>query len=165
MKNSVFLLIGGNLGDRFKLLDQAKTDIQKEIGQIQKESSIYETAAWGFESKNDFLNQVIMITTDFEAIEVLKLCQEIENKLGRTRESDQYASRTMDIDILFFNDEIIDLPDLKIPHIQLHKRKFTLEPLSEIAPEFIHPSLNKTMKELLQDCSDKSMVKIVKVDA
>jgi len=159
MRNSVFLLIGGNLGDRFKLLSQAKFEIQKEIGQIEKESSIYETAAWGFKSENDFLNQVIMISTDFNAIEILKLCQEIENKLGRTRESEQYASRTMDIDILFYNDEIIDFPELKIPHIQLHKRKFTLEPLSEIAPKFVHPSLSKTMKGLLQECSDKSEVK------
>lgn len=157
--NSVFLLIGGNLGDRFKLLSQTKIDIQEKIGRINKESSIYETVAWGFESENDFLNQVIMITTDFDAMEVLKFCQEIENNLGRVRKSGGYASRTIDIDILFFNDEAIDLPDLKIPHIQLHKRKFTLEPLAEIEPDFIHPVLNKTMKQLLKDCSDKSEVK------
>jgi 2-amino-4-hydroxy-6-hydroxymethyldihydropteridine diphosphokinase len=108
MKNCVYLLIGGNLRDRFKLLDQAKSKIQKEIGKIEKESSIYETAAWGFKSENYFLNQVIIISTDFEAVEVLKICQKIENKLGRTRGSDQYASRTMDIDILFFNDGIIN---------------------------------------------------------
>ncbi len=159
MKNNVFLLIGGNLGDRFKLLNQAKKDIQKEIGRITKESSIYETAAWGFEAENDFLNQVIMITTELEAIEVLKLCQEIEDNLGRVRGSEQYASRTMDIDILFYNDEIINEPKLIVPHQHLHKRGFTLEPLAEIEPNFIHPILQKTMVDLLQNCGDKSVVK------
>jgi 2-amino-4-hydroxy-6-hydroxymethyldihydropteridine diphosphokinase len=159
MKNSVFLLIGGNLGDRFKLLNQAKNDIQEKIGRINKESSIYETVAWGFESENDFLNQVILILTDLEAMEVLKMCQEIEINLGRIRKSGGYASRTIDIDILLFNSEAIDLPDLKIPHIQLHNRRFTLEPLAEIEPDFIHPVLNKTMKQLLKDCSDKSKIK------
>jgi 2-amino-4-hydroxy-6-hydroxymethyldihydropteridine diphosphokinase len=161
MKNCVYLLIGGNLRDRFKLLDQAKSKIQKEIGKIEKESSIYETAAWGFKSENYFLNQAIIISTDFEAVEVLKICQKIENKLGRTRGSDQYASRTMDIDILFFNDGIINEPELIVPHQHIHKRRFTLDPLAEIAPDFVHPVLNKTLKQLLKDCSDNSEVKKV----
>ena len=159
--NRVFLLIGGNLGDRFSLLMQAKSQIQQELGLIENKSSIYETAAWGFESENYFLNQVIIISTDFKATEVLKICQKIENNLGRTRGSDQYASRTMDIDILFFNDEVVDLSELKIPHLQIHKRRFALEPLAEIAPDFVHPVLNKTLQQLLKDCSDNSEVKKV----
>ena len=159
--NRVFLLIGGNLGDRFSLLMQAKSQIQQELGLIENKSSIYETAAWGFESENYFLNQVIIISTDFKATEVLKICQEIENNLGRTRGSDQYTSRTMDIDILFFNDEVVDLSELKIPHLQIHKRRFALEPLAEIAPDYVHPVLNKTLQQLLKDCSDNSEVKKV----
>ena len=159
MKNRVFLLTGGNLNDRLRLLNQAKVEIEKEIGQIQKESSIFESVSWGFDSESNFLNQVLIINTEFTPTQVLEKCQEIENNLGRTRESDQYVSRTMDIDILFFNDEVIDLPKLKIPHIQLQNRRFTLEPLSEIEPDLIHPVLNKTMKQLLKDCSDKSEVK------
>jgi len=159
--NNVFLLIGGNIGDRFKLMSQARSKIQQELGVIENESSIYETAAWGFESENYFLNQVIIISTDFKATEVLKKCQKIENELGRVRESDQYTSRTMDIDILFFNDEVVDLSELKIPHLQIHKRRFALEPLAEIAPDFVHPVLNKTLQQLLKDCSDNSEVKKV----
>ena len=158
MKNIVFLLIGGNLGNRFKLLSQAKSDIQKEIGQIKKESSVYETAAWGFNSENNFLNQVLIISTEFSPAQVLEKCQKIENTLGRKRTTNQYSSRTIDVDILFFNNDIVDLPDLIIPHKQLHKRRFTLEPLVEIAPDYIHPVLNKTMEELLKNCSDNSEI-------
>ncbi len=162
MKNSIYLLIGGNLEDRRKLINLAQKEIQKEIGRIQKESSVYETAAWGFESENNFLNQVLIISTEFSPTQVLEKCLKIESQLGRIRKSGQYASRTIDIDILFYNDEIIDLLDLKIPHIQLHNRRFTLEPLVEIAPDFIHPVMKKTMKELLQDCCDHSEVKKLK---
>jgi 2-amino-4-hydroxy-6-hydroxymethyldihydropteridine diphosphokinase len=140
---------------------KAKSEIQQELGVIENESSIYETAAWGFESENHFLNQVVFILTEHEAREILKKCQKIENKLGRTRGSDQYASRTMDIDILFFNDGIINEPELIVPHQHIHKRRFTLDPLAEIAPDFVHPVLNKTLKQLLKDCSDNSEVKKV----
>lgn len=157
--NQVFLLIGGNLGNRFGLLNAAKEAISKNVGVILKESSIYETAPWGFEAEQDFLNQVIIVSTSLEPIKVLRKCQIIEDKLGRLRQSKQYASRTMDIDILFYNDEIIDIPDLTIPHKQLHKRKFTLEPLIEIAKDFKHPIFNKTLIEILKNCNDISFVK------
>lgn len=159
MNNQIYLLIGGNLEDRKVLLEEAREGIEKYIGEIEKESSIYETAAWGFDSKNDFLNQVLVVNSDLNAHQVLEKCQEIENQLGRVRKSEQYASRTMDIDILFYNDEIIDLPELTIPHKQLHKRRFTLEPLNEISPDLIHPKFNKSIKELLSDCKDHSDVR------
>lgn len=159
MGNRAYILIGGNLGDRFKLLNQARIGIEKLIGEIVKISSIYETAAWGFESENDFLNQVLLVSTDLRSIDLLKKCQEIENSLGRVRESENYASRTMDIDILFYNNEIINEPDLIVPHKHLHKRRFTLEPLAEISPEFIHPKFNKSVKELIAECKDKEEVK------
>jgi 2-amino-4-hydroxy-6-hydroxymethyldihydropteridine diphosphokinase len=157
--NQVYLLIGGNLGDRFELLKRAREGIEKQIGELVKESSIYETAAWGFESENDFLNQVLLVKTDLKPEQVLEQCHLIENLLGRVRQSGYYASRTMDMDILFYNDEIINEPDLTIPHPHLHKRKFTLEPLNEISPEYTHPKLKKTIAKLLLDCDDHSDVK------
>lgn len=159
MSNQVYLLLGGNLGDRLNLLKQTKINIEKNIGEIVKESSIYESGPWGFESEQDFLNQVIVISTSYTPGEILQKCREIENELGRVRQSDQYVSRRMDIDILFFNDEIINKPDLIIPHKQLHKRRFTLEPLTEISQDFIHPGINKTLSEILRDCEDKSDVR------
>ncbi len=157
--NKVYLLLGGNLGDRFNNLSNARNKIEDEIGKITKESSIYETVSWGFESENDFLNQVLIVETDYNSLQILEKCHEIENHLGRVRESEQYASRTMDIDILFYNDEIIDLPELTIPHKQLHKRRFTLEPLVEIAPEYVHPRLKKSIYQLLLECDDNSKLK------
>ena len=159
--NQVYLLIGGNLGDRFELLKSAGKGIEKQIGDIVKESSIYETAAWGFESENDFLNQVLLVKTDLKPKQILEQCQLIEKLLGRVRQSGHYASRTMDIDILFYNDEIINEPDLTIPHPHLHKRRFTLEPLNEISPEFIHPRFKQTVRQLLSDCNDDSTLNIL----
>lgn len=159
MSNQVYLLIGGNLGDRITLLKEARKGIERYIGKIFRESSIYETAAWGFEAENDFLNQVLLVKTGLKPIEVLDKCQEIEYTLDRVRTGTGYQSRTMDIDILFFNDEIIQEERIVIPHPKLHERRFTLEPLVEIAPEFIHPGLKKTIKQLLLDCNDKSDVK------
>lgn len=157
--NQVFLLIGGNLDDRFGLLSKAKENISKEIGTILKESSIYETVPWGFESEQDFLNQVIIVSTSLSSIQVLCNCQLIEDRLGRKRQSEQYISRTMDIDILFYNDEIINTSELIIPHERLHQRRFTLEPLVEIAPNLVHPVIKKKLSEILKNCSDESDVK------
>ncbi|NOQ24744.1 MAG: 2-amino-4-hydroxy-6-hydroxymethyldihydropteridine diphosphokinase [Bacteroidales bacterium] len=157
--NQVFLLIGGNLDDRFGLLSAAKEDISIEIGTILKESSIYETAPWGFESEQDFLNQVIIVSTSLSPIQVLRKCQIIEDRLGRVRKSEQYISRTMDIDILFYNDEIMNTSELIIPHERLHQRRFTLEPLVEIAPNLMHPVIKKLLSELLNKCTDKAEVK------
>lgn len=157
--NQVFLLIGGNLDDRFALLSTTKEDISIEIGTILKESSIYETAPWGFESEQDFLNQVIIVSTSLSPIQVLRKCQIIEDKLGRVRQSEQYISRTMDIDILFYNDEIMNTSDLIIPHERLHQRRFTLEPLVEIAANLVHPAIKKPLSEILKECTDKAEVK------
>jgi 2-amino-4-hydroxy-6-hydroxymethyldihydropteridine diphosphokinase len=157
--NQVFLLIGGNLDDRFSLLSIAKESISKKIGAIVQESSIYETAPWGFTSEQDFLNQVIIVSTSLTPFKVLKKCQIIEDKFGRIRRSEQYASRTMDIDILFYNDEIINTPELIVPHERLHQRKFTLEPLVEIAPNFIHPKIKKTLTEIMKECTDEADVR------
>ena len=156
--NQVYLLIGGNLGDRFDFLKKARQGIENKIGKLVEVSSIYETAPWGFEAEQNFLNQVILAQTDLSPQEVLRFCLGIEDELGRERESEQYESRTMDIDILFFNDEIIETKDLTVPHPKLHQRRFTLEPLAEIAPRFMHPVFNKTLQELLHLCEDQSQV-------
>jgi 2-amino-4-hydroxy-6-hydroxymethyldihydropteridine diphosphokinase len=101
---------------------------------------------------------VLLVKTDLKPNQVLEQCQLIENQLGRVRKSGHYASRTMDIDMLFYNDEIINEPDLIIPHPKLHERRFTLEPLNEISPGFTHPKLKKTIAKLLLDCDDQTEV-------
>lgn len=158
MFNEVYLLTGGNSGDRFKLLEQAKSDISEKIGKIKNESSIYETAPWGFKAEQNFLNQVVEVSTKLTPQKVLEFCLEIENELGRERKSGHYESRTMDIDILFYNDEIINEPGLIIPHPKLHLRRFTLVPLTETEPDFVHPVLKKTLAVLLENCNDNSKV-------
>ena len=156
--NKVYLLIGGNLGDRLSLLDQSKNEIKNKLGEVIKESSIYETVPWGFIADQNFLNQVIIIKTNFSSSDVLDICLNIENLLGRKRNSNGYQSRTMDIDILFYNDEIIQEKDLIIPHEKLHQRRFTLEPLVEITPDYVHPKLKMTVLDLLNNCEDNSQV-------
>lgn len=158
MNNKVYLLIGGNLGDRLKLLKEAKKRIEMYVGKILQESSIYETVAWGFEAENDFLNQVLVVKTDLKPLEVLDKCQEIEYKLDRVRTGSGYQSRTMDIDILFYDDEIIQNVRLTIPHPKLHLRRFTLEPLAEISPEYIHPVLKRSIQKILDKSTDATEV-------
>lgn len=156
--NQCYLLIGGNLNDRFALLEMAKKKILENIGLIIKFSSIYETAPWGFESEQNFLNQVLIVSTKLTPIKLLHTCLEIETDLGRVRRSGNYASRTMDVDILFYNEEIVRTKQIVIPHERLHLRRFTLKPLVEISPDFIHPVFKKPLSLLLQECEDHSEV-------
>jgi len=154
--NNVFLLFGGNLGDRFELIADAIDLTQRAIGEIVKASSVYESAPWGFEHENKFLNKVIIVNTSYSPQSILKTIQKIETKLGRVRnKTGMYSGRTIDIDILFYEDLVMNEEDLKIPHPLLHERRFTLQPLVEIAPNFEHPVLNKTMRQLLEICPDK----------
>jgi 2-amino-4-hydroxy-6-hydroxymethyldihydropteridine diphosphokinase len=155
-----YLLLGSNQGNRVDTLDKALREIRRKIGPVEKYSSLYETEAWGFESENAFLNRVAVVSTALTALEVLKTVLEIETGLGRVRHvSDGYVSRIIDIDILFFDNEIIDLPELKIPHPKLHLRMFTLVPLTEICPEKVHPVLGKTVSELRAGCKDELSVR------
>lgn len=151
--NEVFLLTGGNIGDRMDFLQKAKKTIEKRCGRVLKQSSVYETAAWGMENQEAFLNQVLKIETLLSPDELLKSILEIEEELGRKREL-KYGPRTIDIDILFFNDEIIDRQGLKIPHPQLQNRRFVLIPLNEIGSEKIHPIFQKNISQLLAECPD-----------
>jgi len=157
-----YLLLGGNSGDRFYYLEKAVCLIDGEIGEVINKSSVYESEPWGFKHKNYFLNQVLLVETMLSPEELLFKINKIENKLGRIRKGDQYLERTIDIDILFFDNHIIENKKLKIPHRHLHKRMFALTPLGEIDPELGHPLLNKTIKELKRDCKDS--LKVTKVE-
>lgn len=159
----VVLLIGGNLGDRLKNINLATKYISDLIGGFVNKSSIYETEAWGMEDSQSFYNQVLIIETKLRAENILDKIFEIESKMGRIRSEDnRYISRTMDIDILFYDSLIIDEKDLNIPHKRLHERKFTLSPLMELMPDFVHPKMGMTIRELYQGCDDDLDVKIIK---
>ena len=156
--NRVYILIGGNLGDRESNLEKARTLIKSSLGEIIKISSIYETASWGINDQPHFLNQVLLLTTTFSPEKIMKEILFIEKNIGRIR-SQKNASRIIDIDILFFNDEIIDQENLVIPHPEIQNRKFVLIPLLEIEPDLIHPVFNQTIKKLLSTSKDQLDVK------
>lgn len=163
--NEAILLLGGNEGDRRENLKSSIAQIEEKIGRIQKRSSVYESEPWGFEAKNRFLNQVVAVETALTPEALLREIHEIEFFLGRKRSETGYASRTVDIDILFYNDAVVDLPNLQIPHPRLHERAFTLAPLCEILPEKRHPILQKTVTTLRQTCPDRLKVQKVADEA
>ena len=154
----VFLSIGSNLGNREENLKIALSRIREEIGSILISSSFYETEPWRFDTKNQFLNMVVNVETKIEPPALLEALIGIEKLMGRTRDKEQYSSRVIDIDILFYEDLIIEAYDLIIPHPHIPERRFVLVPLVEIAPEFIHPILNKTVSYLLDNCTDDGLV-------
>jgi len=150
----IFLLTGSSIEPRLVHLEKAVNEISLRVGTLVKKSSVYESEPWGFKAESAFLNQVIVVNSNKSPDEVLDELLSIERKMGRTRVGKGYSSRIVDIDILFYNDELINQENLVIPHPRIHMRRFTLEPLVELAPGFIHPLLNKTNKELLNDCDD-----------
>jgi len=157
MKKPVFLLLGTNLGNRIGNLAQAIRLVDQQVGKVTKVSSVYETSAWGKTDQPAFLNQAIEIRTDHGAEVVLKKVLAIEEQLGRKRR-EKWGERIIDIDILFFGDEVHTSDQLNIPHPQLANRKFTLIPLNEIAAELVHPTLKKKVFELLANCPDELSV-------
>jgi 2-amino-4-hydroxy-6-hydroxymethyldihydropteridine diphosphokinase len=151
--NLAYLLIGGNLGDREGHLLQAKQQIIATCGKIIKSSSIYETAAWGLIEQPNFLNQVLLIETFLQPLDLLNTILQIETTAGRVR-IEKFGPRVIDIDILFYNNLVVSLPELDIPHPKIAERRFVLVPLEEIATSFIHPTFNKPIAELLENCID-----------
>lgn len=156
--NSTYLLLGSNMGNSTELLSKAIEQIENKIGPLLLSSNLYATAAWGNTSQPDFLNQVIKIATHLAAAETLAIILSIEKNMGRIRTT-KNAPRIIDIDILFFNNEIINQSDLIVPHPEIQNRRFVLTPLQEIAPQMIHPVLNKTIEQLLSQCPDQLAVK------
>ncbi len=155
----VFLGIGTNLGSRERNLSEALAMIAENIGKILMSSSVYESEPWGFKSDDKFLNMVVKVETTLSASGLLGRILMDEVLLGRVRAGKQYTSRKIDVDILFYEDLILNEESLKIPHPHLHVRKFVLIPLCEIEPEFMHPVLKKNVTELLKMCEDKSEVR------
>jgi len=155
---NVFLLLGSNLGNRQGYLQKAIDLIETELGTVAKKSSIYETEAWGKTDEPNYLNQVIRVNTMLPARQVLDNILQIETRMGRVRE-EKWGSRIIDIDILFYGSDIINEPGLIVPHPELHNRRFTLEPLSEIAPDLEHPILKKSIFQLKIELKDNLIVK------
>ncbi len=170
----IFLGLGSNLGDREKTLRLAIEFLEEAKICVLKQSSLYETEPVLRGDAQDtgdhlpkpsqpwFLNMVAQVETDFSPEELLKVAMSIEVALGRVREKDMHEKRfdprTIDIDILFYGSRVIALPGLQIPHPRAHERRFVLVPITEIAPEFVHPLLQKSMAELLKMCKDKSRI-------
>lgn len=158
MKRSIYLCIGGNLGEREANLEEAIEFIDFNFGDVMGVSSIYESEPWGMTDVPNFLNQVIHIQSELTDKELLVEIADLEEFFGRERSSKGYVSREMDIDVLFIDQEIISTESLQVPHPRMSERRFVLEPLAEIAPEFIHPELKQSVESMLKACSDKGKV-------
>lgn len=156
--NKVYLLLGSNQQGPQKQLVLAQKSITQKIGRIQRKSAIYQTAAWGNTDQPDFLNQVVIVQTKLTASQTMQSILQIEKSMGRRR-TVKNAPRIIDIDILFFNKEIIDKAELTVPHPQLQNRRFVLVPLNELSPNFKHPVLKKNMHQLFIHCHDTLNVK------
>lgn len=156
-----YLLLGGNLGDRKANMNKAVSLLQSNAGEVIERSLLYESEPWGFDDIHTFYNQAVAIETALNPYELLDKIHSIENALGRVRQSRQYVSRTMDIDILFYDNRVIASEQLTIPHLQLPNRRFVLEPMNEINPSFMHPLLHKSMAQLLDNCPDTKLVKAI----
>ncbi len=151
--NKAYLLTGGNTGNREQYLQQAIELITQKCGNIHMQSSLYETAAWGKTDQPAFLNQALLLHTDLEAPELMQTLLSIEEIMGRHRE-EKYGPRIIDIDVLLFNNTVLQSPLITVPHPELANRRFALTPLAEIAANLKHPMLHKTVRQLLKECPD-----------
>ena len=156
----VYLLLGSNLGDRISYLRQASRLIGETVATVIQASSVYETQSWGKTDEPDYLNQVLYIETDLHPGLLLEKLLGLETIIGRKREV-KWGSRIIDIDILFYGDQTINEPQLVVPHPELHNRMFTLAPLNEIAPDFVHPVLQKKISDLKSELKSDLTVKML----
>lgn len=164
MMHRVTLLLGCNIGDRESTLLRANTLLAERVGEIVSSSKIYSTRAWGFQSEDMFANQAVVLLTELEPEPLLDTTQSIEQELGRDRAKEQeikalsgerYCSRTMDIDIMFYDDEVLATPRLNIPHPLMQEREFALEPMCEVEGERLHPTLWRTLNELYKELKQR----------
>lgn len=168
--NTAVLLLGSNQGDRMAMLQQAVKLVQQRVGVVANISSVYDTAPWGFQSRQSFLNEAVVVDTELTPLQVLETVLGIEQEQGRrhvhnplqhpTRPQDKnsYSDRPIDIDLVFFNSQVVDTPSLQVPHPRLAERRFVLQPLAEIMPDYVHPTLHKTVAKLLEMCPDNGKV-------
>ncbi len=157
MMNTLFLQLGSNLGDREQLIKDAMNLINEKIGKVVSTSKIYESDPWRVDGQKNYLNQILEVHSSLSAEDSLKVLQDIENELGRVR-LEKWGERLIDIDIIFFNNDIIETTDLCIPHKHMHERNFVLIPLNEIAAAYMHPKYNKTVAVLLEESKDTENV-------
>ena len=153
------MLTGGNRGNRREYLKHALFFLEQRAGRVLDYSAVYETEPWGFEDKTPFLNQALLMETGLDPLDFLRKVHDIEYQLGRRREEQQYAGRTIDIDIIFFGDRIVRVPGLEIPHPRMTRRRFVLVPVNDFCPDWIHPVLKVPVHHLLERCEDRSGVK------
>jgi len=158
--HKAYILLGSNMGNRKQFLNKSIKLIAEHGGSIVKESSIYETAAWGNTKQAAFLNKVIIIRTKFSPDDLMKTLLHIETGLGRIR-TEKYGPRTIDLDILFFDELVFHSSVVTLPHPALQDRRFVLVPLAELSPRKIHPVYQKTITRLLKECVDTLEVKKV----
>ena len=156
--HTAYLILGSNLGARVDSLTKARLACE-EIGHVTAASSIYETEPWGVTDHPSYLNQVICLKTDLAPGKLMSACLKIEKSMGRTRRSG-VSPRTIDLDILLYDNDIVEQKKVTIPHPRMHLRRFTLIPLAEIAPQVVHPGFELTIEELLERCHDRSKVNI-----
>ena len=152
-------MLGGNIGNRVDYLCRSVDLLRRETGKVLGMSAIYESEPWGFEHSDWFLNRAVVLKTNLSPHELLKSIQRIEQAMGRIRLGNTYQARTMDIDILFYGDLVIETPELSIPHPRIAGRMFVLKPMAELAPDLMHPVLHRTMRDLAEHCPDKSKVR------
>ncbi|MBD0402113.1 2-amino-4-hydroxy-6-hydroxymethyldihydropteridine diphosphokinase [Flammeovirga sp. EKP202] len=157
-EKNIVLLLGANLGNKEETLRQAVMEINNDIGEVLSLSHFYETAAWGKEDQPSYYNQVLVCKTTMSPQDLLNTTQNIEHKLGRVRK-EKWGARIIDVDILFIESEVVSDENLKVPHPFIQERRFTLEPLTEILPNFVHPVLNQSLSDILLRCKDPLTVK------
>lgn len=151
--NPLILLLGSNQGNSPAMLKRAIALLEVRVGSVARMSSVYSTKAWGETNQPDFLNQVVVIPYTSTAKQALEIVLSIEHEMGRVR-SKKWGARIIDIDLLYFGDQIHHTSKLTLPHAALHLRRFTLVPLAEVIPDFVHPVFNKTQQQLLRECAD-----------